>query len=46
MFPRVFSALRIQHSVAGYPDALQFKPQPGHWRDVLARLKTLGYPAG
>ena len=46
MYPWFFSALRIHHSVTGYPDALQFKPQPGHWRDVLTRLKTLGYPTG
>lgn len=46
MYPWFFSALRIHHSVAGYPEALQFKPQPGHWRDVLARLKSLGYPTG
>lgn len=46
MYPWFFAALRIHHSVAGYPDALQFKPQPGHWRDVLARLKSLGYPTG
>jgi hypothetical protein len=44
MYPWFFSALRIHHSVAGYPDALQFKPQPGHWRDVLAWLKALGFP--
>lgn len=44
MYPWFFSALRIHHSVAGLPANLQFKPQPGRWRDVLARLKALGYP--
>lgn len=43
-YPWFFSAVRIHHSVSGFPKSLQFKPQPGHWRDVLARLKTLGYP--
>jgi hypothetical protein len=46
MYPWLFSALRIHHSVTGYPGALQFKPQPGNWRDVLVRLKSLGYPTG
>jgi hypothetical protein len=46
MYPWFFSALRIRHTIAGYPSDLQFRPQPGHWRDVLARLKSLGYPAG
>lgn len=45
-YPWFFSALRIHHSVPGYPENLQFKPQPGHWRDVVARLKSLGYPTG
>ena len=44
MYPWFFSALRIRHSIAGLPTNLQFKPQPGHWRDVLTRLKALGYP--
>lgn len=44
MYPWFFSAMRIKHTVSGYPEDLQFKPQPGHWRDVLARLKSLGYP--
>jgi hypothetical protein len=44
LYPWFFSALRIHHSIAGFPKSLQFKPQPGHWRDVVARLKALGYP--
>lgn len=43
-YPWFFSALRIHHSVSGFPKSLQFKPQPGHWGEVLARLKTLDYP--
>lgn len=39
-YPWLFSALRIHHSVSGFPKSLQFKPQPGHWRDVLTRLKA------
>jgi hypothetical protein len=45
MYPWFFSALRIKHTVASYPIDLQSKPEPGRWRDVLARLKVLGYPA-
>ncbi len=44
LYPWFFSAIRIEHSVVNYPDGLQFKPQPGDWREVLARLKALGYP--
>lgn len=44
MYPWFFSGLRIHHSVEGFPANLQFKPQPGRWRDVLTRLKALGYP--
>jgi hypothetical protein len=44
-YPWLFSAMRIHHSVAGLPKSLQFKPQPGHWREVLARLQALGYPS-
>jgi hypothetical protein len=43
-YPWFFSALSIKHTVAGYPVSLQFKPQPGHWREVLKQLETLGYP--
>lgn len=46
MYPWVFSGLRIQHQVPGYPADLQFKPLGCHWREVQAALKTLGYPVG
>ena len=44
LYPWFFSALRIHHTVSGFPKSLQFKPQPGNWREVLARLKAMGYP--
>ena len=44
MYPWFFSALRIHHTAPGLPRVLQFKPLPGHWREVLAGLRSLGYP--
>jgi hypothetical protein len=46
MYPWFFSALRIHHAVSSYPSALQFKPLGAHWREVQAKLKSLGYPVG
>jgi hypothetical protein len=46
MYPWFFSALRIHHKVPGYPSDLQFKPLGLHWREVQAKLKSLGYPVG
>lgn len=45
MYPWMFKGLRIRHCVAGYPRDLQFQPLDGQWREVLARLRELGYPA-
>jgi len=44
MYPWFFSGLRIHHGSASLPRELQFKPQPGNWREIAAQLKTLGYP--
>jgi hypothetical protein len=44
MYPWLFSAVRIQHNVPGYPVDLQFKPLGVHPRDVRAQLRQLGYP--
>jgi hypothetical protein len=43
-YPWFFSALRIHHTVTGYPRSLQFKPLQTTWRNVIAELKQLGYP--
>ena len=45
MYPWLFSAVRIHHTVPGYPADLQFKPLGSSPRDVLAQLRQLGYPA-
>lgn len=45
MYPWLFSAVRIHHSVPGYPTELQFKPLGLRPREVLAQLRRLGYPA-
>jgi len=44
MYPWFFKGLRIQHRVAGFPTVLQFLPLIGHWKEVQAQLKALGYP--
>lgn len=43
-YPWLFSAVRIHHTVAGFPKDLQFKPGRVKPADVLAQLRTLGYP--
>jgi hypothetical protein len=43
-YPWFFGAVRIHHTVAGYPDSLQFKPLTVKPRDVIAELRALGYP--
>ena len=44
LYPWFFSALRIHHTVPNYPRELQFKPMEARPRDVLERLKQMGYP--
>lgn len=46
MYPWMFSGIRIRHSLSNLPADLQFKPIQTHWRDVIARLKLLGYQTG
>lgn len=46
MYPWLFSAVRIRHTVAGFPAGLQFKPLGVRPRDLLAQLRQLGYPTG
>jgi hypothetical protein len=43
-YPWFFSAVRIHHTVAGYPRSLQFKPLGAKPADVKAKLRELGYP--
>jgi hypothetical protein len=44
MYPWLFSAVRIHHTVPGYPRDLQFKPLRLTPREVLAQLRQLGFP--
>lgn len=46
MYPWFFRGIRIRHNVAGYPSDLQFTPMVGRTRDILAQLKSLGFPTG
>lgn len=42
-YPWFFSAVRIHHSVPGFPRALQFKPMHVKPAEVMNALRTLGY---
>lgn len=44
MYPWLFSAVRFQHTVPGFPVDLQFKPLDAKPREVLDVLRSLGYP--
>jgi hypothetical protein len=44
MYPWCFSGVRIQHRVANFPEELQFKPIEGTSREILDRLRALGFP--
>jgi hypothetical protein len=44
MYPWLFSAVRFQHTVPGFPVDLQFKPLDATPRQVLDGLRSLGYP--
>lgn len=46
LYPWLFSAMRIHHTIPGVPRELQFKPLNKHWKAVQAELKSLGYPVG
>lgn len=43
-YPWFFGGIRIHHSVAGFPTELVFKPMGIRERDILARLREMGYP--
>ena len=45
MYPWFFRAVRLHHTVPGFPVELQFKPLDTTPRTVLDALKRLGYPA-
>jgi hypothetical protein len=45
-YPWFFQGVRIRHNIAGYPLDLQFRAVDGGTRDILAQLKSLGFPAG
>ncbi|MDP3070484.1 MAG: hypothetical protein Q8N18_09360 [Opitutaceae bacterium] len=44
-YPWLFAAVRIHHSISGYPRALQFKPLGSKLKDVRLQLQALGYPS-
>ncbi|ACB75418.1 hypothetical protein [Opitutus terrae] len=44
LYPWLFGGLRIRHNVPGLSAELQFKPLGCPAREVLQRLRTLGYP--
>lgn len=47
MYPWLFMCVRIHHNIPNLPWLLQFKPMKGaKTRDIVARLKLLGYPTG
>jgi hypothetical protein len=43
-YPWFFGSVRIHHNVRSSPAQLEFLPRGASTRDVLARLKSLGYP--
>ena len=44
MYPWLFAGIRIQHNAPNSPQILQFKPQGVSSREILTRLRALGYP--
>jgi hypothetical protein len=46
MYPWFFRGIRIRHNVAGYPSDLRFGPWSARSGDILAQLKSLGFPTG
>lgn len=44
LYPWFFSGVRIQHAVAAFPKALQFKPLGVPAAEVFNGLRSLGYP--
>lgn len=44
LYPWCFSSVRIHHRLPQFPRELQFKPLDARPREVLDRLRALGYP--
>ena len=44
MYPWFFGGIRIRHNLSSYPDELQFQAMSARSREVLDRLRALGYP--
>jgi hypothetical protein len=44
LYPWFFRGIRIRHRIASFPEELLFKPMGIRERDILARLRELGYP--
>ncbi|MBL9201772.1 MAG: hypothetical protein JNL39_14775 [Opitutaceae bacterium] len=45
LYPWIFAAVRIHHTVPSYPRELQFKPLGASPHEVRSRLRAFGYPA-
>jgi hypothetical protein len=43
-YPWFFRGVRIRHTIADFPEELVFRPLGARERDVLVRLRALGYP--
>lgn len=46
MYPWFFAGIRVHHRDPKCPEELQFKPLGVSTREVVARLRALGYPVG
>ena len=46
LYPWFFQGVRIRHRIAGYPNTLLFQPIECSTRELLARLRALGFPTG
>lgn len=44
LYPWFFAGLRIHHNVPGLTKELQFKPMGRPTRELVQRLRVLGYP--
>ena len=46
MYPWFFAGIRIHHRDPKCPEELQFKPLGVPTREIIVRLRALGYPVG
>ncbi len=46
MYPWFFRGVRIRHRIPAFPSILQFGPWTVPSREILAQLKSLGFPTG